>query len=120
LSIKSHTTREIHSFLFYVDEGIKRERFFFMIKVVKNLPSEQCTPDYIEKLSKFRDVDTDVLTSLYNDIARSHRAILKALETASSTQAFYFSVDARNCEKTMNEIKGVLFLRGVREFVNEV
>jgi hypothetical protein len=83
-----------------------------------NLKSVAVEPsvDFEQKLNRFRSVDSDSLLSLYGDIERSYKDILKALDIASSTQSFYFSADAGNCAKTMAEIRSVLFSRGIRQF----
>ncbi|OLS15632.1 MAG: hypothetical protein RBG13Loki_0731 [Promethearchaeota archaeon CR_4] len=87
-----------------------------MFPKLKNFPHKAQDSHYRAKLSRFQNVDTDVLISLYKDIEQSHKAIIKALDSASSTQTFYFSADAGNCAKTMVEIKNVLFSRGIRDF----
>ncbi len=92
-----------------------RERLVVMLSKLKSIP---CTSygDYEEKMNRFRSVDTDTLLSLYSDIKRTRGEILKALDNATATQAFYFSADAGNCAKTLSEIQNVLFARGVRDF----
>ena len=69
-----------------------------------------------EYLTRFRDINTEILISLYKDIQYTHYNILKVLETASATETFYFSADARNCQSTLAAIRSILFSRGVREF----
>jgi hypothetical protein len=72
-------------------------------------------PDYEAKLSRFKDVDSETLASLYKDVEQSHKCILEALETSTGASTFYFSADARNCSNTLAEIKTILFSRGVRD-----
>ncbi len=86
----------------------------FMLSKVKSVTVE-ISKLYEEKRNQFRSVDTDTLLSLYCDIERSYKAVLQALDTATSTQSFYFSADASNFAKTMSEIRNVLFTRGLRE-----
>jgi len=87
-----------------------------MFLKLKDRPSQERSSEYLAKRNRFKDVDTDVLISLYKDIEQSHQALIKTLDNASSIQTFYFSADASNCAKTMTEIKNVLFSRGIKEF----
>ena len=85
-----------------------------MLSKLKTMPTT-LYERHKEKLNRFRDVDSETLLSLYTDIKRTHKEILKALDNATATQAFYFSADAGNCAKTLSEIQNVLFARGVRD-----
>lgn len=80
-----------------------------------NCVSREMHPEHEDKTIRFKDVETDVLLSLYKDVQRSHSSILNALDTASAIQRFYFSADARNCQSTLAEIRSVLFSRGIRQ-----
>ncbi len=80
--------------------------------------SQECSPDYHAKLSRFKDADTDALIDLYKDVERSYKDISHALEHASAAQTLYYSADARSCKDALTEIQCVLFTRGVREFAS--
>ncbi len=80
--------------------------------------SQECSPEYQTKLSRFKDADTDALIDLYKGVERSYKDINHALEHASAAQTLYFSADRRACQETLSEIKCVLFTRGVREFAS--
>ncbi|OLS15631.1 MAG: hypothetical protein RBG13Loki_0730 [Promethearchaeota archaeon CR_4] len=73
---------------------------------------------YREKLNRFKDVDTDVLITLYKDIEHSYNDINQALKRASVEQTFYFAADAKSCKTTLTEIKKTLRARGDKREVN--